>query len=259
MWNISPPENVLNTFCTVWSPSGCCFMSWKDQAVDALVHSPKHGAALPGLHGWMHILGSTGGCMECQAQDCCVGSCSTGSNCDQTQRGLRRCITIVKQTPWGSVKQHLWRCWSITSGSEWQNYPGLWKQQPLFCVSHPFPPSCFSSPRAVLLMGADAGGLFVLELMCIKWVMLQSLSKALHAHRLLMQMYLVPGSSEVFLPPDPIFGSAMAEKENVLCAQLQYFHFPTLRRHGLHSWYAENCYEKSSFLCKRSKLGSVQC
>ncbi|RMC05926.1 hypothetical protein DUI87_17471 [Hirundo rustica rustica] len=61
------------------------------------------------------------------------------------------------------------------------------------------------------------------------------------------------GSSEVFLPPDPIFGTAMCEKENVLCAQLQCFHFPTLRHHGLHSWYAENCYEKSSFLCKRSQ------
>lgn len=61
------------------------------------------------------------------------------------------------------------------------------------------------------------------------------------------------GSSEVFLPPDPIFGTAMSENENVLCAQLQCFHFPTLRHHGLHSWYAENCYEKSSFLCKRSQ------
>ncbi|XP_068064981.1 integral membrane protein DGCR2/IDD isoform X1 [Anomalospiza imberbis] len=61
------------------------------------------------------------------------------------------------------------------------------------------------------------------------------------------------GSSEVFLPPDPIFRSAMAEKENVLCAQLQCFLLPTLRHHGLHSWYAENCYEKSSFLCKRSQ------
>uniref|UniRef100_A0A663MCF9 DiGeorge syndrome critical region gene 2 n=1 Tax=Athene cunicularia TaxID=194338 RepID=A0A663MCF9_ATHCN len=60
------------------------------------------------------------------------------------------------------------------------------------------------------------------------------------------------GSSEVFLPPDPIFGTAMSENENVLCAQLQCFHFPTLRHHGLHSWYAENCYEKSSFLCKRN-------
>ncbi|XP_028904607.1 integral membrane protein DGCR2/IDD isoform X4 [Ornithorhynchus anatinus] len=61
------------------------------------------------------------------------------------------------------------------------------------------------------------------------------------------------GSSEVFLPPDPIFGPAMSESEKVLCAQLQCFHFPTLRHHGLHSWYAENCYEKSSFLCKRSQ------
>lgn len=61
------------------------------------------------------------------------------------------------------------------------------------------------------------------------------------------------GSSEVFLPPDPIFASAMSESDNVLCAQLQCFHFPTLRHHDLHSWHAESCYEKSSFLCKRSK------
>lgn len=59
------------------------------------------------------------------------------------------------------------------------------------------------------------------------------------------------GSSEVFLPPVPIFG--MYENENILCAQLQYFYLPSLRHHGLHSWYAENCYEKSSFLCKRSQ------
>lgn len=61
------------------------------------------------------------------------------------------------------------------------------------------------------------------------------------------------GSSEVFLPPDPIFASAMSESDNVFCAQLQCFHFPTLRNHDLHSWHAENCYEKSSFLCKRSQ------
>ncbi|XP_070132090.1 integral membrane protein DGCR2/IDD isoform X11 [Equus caballus] len=61
------------------------------------------------------------------------------------------------------------------------------------------------------------------------------------------------GSSEVFLPPDPIFASAMSESDNVFCAQLQCFHFPTLRHHDLHSWHAENCYEKSSFLCKRSQ------
>ncbi|XP_069476036.1 integral membrane protein DGCR2/IDD isoform X2 [Ambystoma mexicanum] len=60
------------------------------------------------------------------------------------------------------------------------------------------------------------------------------------------------GSSEVFLPPVPIFASALSESENVLCAQLLCVHFPTLRRHGFHSWYAENCYEKSAFLCKRS-------
>ncbi|XP_069476040.1 integral membrane protein DGCR2/IDD isoform X6 [Ambystoma mexicanum] len=61
------------------------------------------------------------------------------------------------------------------------------------------------------------------------------------------------GSSEVFLPPVPIFASALSESENVLCAQLLCVHFPTLRRHGFHSWYAENCYEKSAFLCKRSQ------
>ncbi|XP_048641082.1 integral membrane protein DGCR2/IDD isoform X5 [Marmota marmota marmota] len=60
------------------------------------------------------------------------------------------------------------------------------------------------------------------------------------------------GSSEVFLPPDPIFASAMSENDNVFCAQLQCFHFPTLRHHDLHSWHAESCYEKSSFLCKRN-------
>ncbi|KAG8455894.1 hypothetical protein GDO86_001912 [Hymenochirus boettgeri] len=61
------------------------------------------------------------------------------------------------------------------------------------------------------------------------------------------------GSLEVFLPPVPIFGTAMSENENILCAQLQCFHLPSLRHLGLHSWYAENCYEKSSFLCKRSQ------
>lgn len=61
------------------------------------------------------------------------------------------------------------------------------------------------------------------------------------------------GSPEVFLPPDPIFASAMSENDNVFCAQLQCFHFPTLRHHDLHSWHAESCSEKSSFLCKRSQ------
>lgn len=61
------------------------------------------------------------------------------------------------------------------------------------------------------------------------------------------------GSSEVFLPPNPIFASAMSESDNMFCAQLQCFHFPTLRHHDLHSWHAENCNEKSSFLCKRSQ------
>lgn len=45
----------------------------------------------------------------------------------------------------------------------------------------------------------------------------------------------------------------ISEQENVLCAQLQCSHFPSLRHHGLHSWYAENCNEKSAFLCKRSE------
>ncbi|XP_033900714.1 integral membrane protein DGCR2/IDD-like isoform X2 [Acipenser ruthenus] len=63
------------------------------------------------------------------------------------------------------------------------------------------------------------------------------------------------GSTEVFLPPErvPIFGTTMPDHENVLCAQLQWFHLPTIRNYGLHSWYAENCYEKSAFLCKRSQ------
>ncbi|OCT98286.1 DiGeorge syndrome critical region gene 2 S homeolog isoform X2 [Xenopus laevis] len=59
------------------------------------------------------------------------------------------------------------------------------------------------------------------------------------------------GSAEVFLPPVPIFGTA--DNENILCAQLQCFNLPSLRNLGLHSWFAENCYEKSSFLCKRSQ------
>lgn len=61
------------------------------------------------------------------------------------------------------------------------------------------------------------------------------------------------GSSEVFLPPNPTFSTAVSENENILCAQFQCSHFPTLRHRGFHSWYAENCYEKSSFLCKRSQ------
>ncbi|KAF6080949.1 DiGeorge syndrome critical region gene 2 protein [Phyllostomus discolor] len=60
------------------------------------------------------------------------------------------------------------------------------------------------------------------------------------------------GSSKVFLPPDPKLTLAMSESDSVLCAQLHCFHFPTLRHHDLHSWHAENCYEKSSFLCKRN-------
>ncbi|XP_032085136.1 integral membrane protein DGCR2/IDD [Thamnophis elegans] len=61
------------------------------------------------------------------------------------------------------------------------------------------------------------------------------------------------GSSEVFLPPNPTFSTSLSENENILCAQFQCSHFPILRHHGFHSWYAENCYEKSSFLCKRSQ------
>lgn len=62
-------------------------------------------------------------------------------------------------------------------------------------------------------------------------------------------------STEVFLPPEKVtfFGMTISEQENVLCAQLQCSHFPSLRHHGLHSWYAENCNEKSAFLCKRSQ------
>ncbi|XP_072356050.1 integral membrane protein DGCR2/IDD isoform X3 [Scyliorhinus torazame] len=62
-------------------------------------------------------------------------------------------------------------------------------------------------------------------------------------------------SSEVFLPPEKVtfFGMTISEQENVLCAQLQCSHFPSLRHRGLHSWYAENCNEKSAFLCKRSQ------
>ncbi|XP_072356039.1 integral membrane protein DGCR2/IDD isoform X2 [Scyliorhinus torazame] len=61
-------------------------------------------------------------------------------------------------------------------------------------------------------------------------------------------------SSEVFLPPEKVtfFGMTISEQENVLCAQLQCSHFPSLRHRGLHSWYAENCNEKSAFLCKRN-------
>ncbi|EPY80498.1 integral membrane protein DGCR2/IDD isoform 1 [Camelus ferus] len=61
------------------------------------------------------------------------------------------------------------------------------------------------------------------------------------------------GSSEVLLPPDPVFAGAAAEGDGVFCAQLQCFHFPTLRHHDLHSWRAESCHDKSSFLCKRSQ------
>uniref|UniRef100_A0AAA9TM86 DiGeorge syndrome critical region 2 n=1 Tax=Bos taurus TaxID=9913 RepID=A0AAA9TM86_BOVIN len=61
------------------------------------------------------------------------------------------------------------------------------------------------------------------------------------------------GSSEVLLPPDPILAAATAEGDGVFCAQLQCFHFPTLRHHDLHSWRAESCQDKSSFLCKRSQ------
>lgn len=63
------------------------------------------------------------------------------------------------------------------------------------------------------------------------------------------------GSSEVLLPPDPVLAAATAEGDSVFCAQLQCFHFPTLRHHDLHSWRAESCQDKSSFLCKRSERG----
>ncbi|KAM4708386.1 integral membrane protein DGCR2/IDD [Discoglossus pictus] len=61
------------------------------------------------------------------------------------------------------------------------------------------------------------------------------------------------GSSEVFLPPVPKFGNPMSENENILCAQMQLFYYPPLSHSGLHSWFAENCYERSSFLCKRGQ------
>ncbi|XP_039627798.1 integral membrane protein DGCR2/IDD isoform X1 [Polypterus senegalus] len=66
------------------------------------------------------------------------------------------------------------------------------------------------------------------------------------------------GSTEVFFPPEkvPIFGTTMPDHENVLCAQLQCFRFPTIRNNGLHSWYAEYCYEKSAFLCKRRNISN---
>lgn len=115
---------------------------------------PKHGTALWGLHGWMHVFGSTGGCMECQAQDCCVGSCSTGSNCDQTQRGLRRCITIVRQTPWGSVKQHSWRCWSITSPGSVTELPRTLKTAASFLCESPLPSQLFAFPQSSAANGS---------------------------------------------------------------------------------------------------------
>lgn len=59
----------------------------------------------------------------------------------------------------------------------------------------------------------------------------------------------------MLLPPDPVLAAATAEGDSVFCAQLQCFHFPTLRHHDLHSWRAESCQDKSSFLCKRSEQG----
>lgn len=61
------------------------------------------------------------------------------------------------------------------------------------------------------------------------------------------------GSPEVLLPPDPGLAAAASDNNVVLCAQLQRFHFPTLRHRDLHSWRAESCQDKSSFLCKRSQ------
>lgn len=49
----------------LWMPWCIPLQTWNGSA----------GAAV-----WMHIFRSSGGCMGCQAQDCCVGSCSTGSN-----------------------------------------------------------------------------------------------------------------------------------------------------------------------------------
>ncbi|CAN0369583.1 unnamed protein product [Lampetra planeri] len=46
---------------------------------------------------------------------------------------------------------------------------------------------------------------------------------------------------------------AISEQAEVLCGQLQCFHYPSLRHRGLHSWYAENCNQKAPFLCKQEK------
>ncbi|XP_078713747.1 integral membrane protein DGCR2/IDD [Lampetra fluviatilis] len=65
----------------------------------------------------------------------------------------------------------------------------------------------------------------------------------------------VGSHQEVVLPPDkvPTFGAAISEQAEVLCGQLQCFHYPSLRHRGLHSWYAENCNQKAPFLCKQEK------
>ena len=49
----------------------------------------------------MHICGSTAGCVECQVQDWCVGSCSTGSNCDQTERWFEEVYNYCQANPMG--------------------------------------------------------------------------------------------------------------------------------------------------------------
>lgn len=84
-------EPVRLLFCELEGPNfGCSSAS-----------PPIMGTALRGLHGWLHIFGGTAGCVECQAQDCSVGSCSTGNKCDQTQRGLKRCLNYCQANPMG--------------------------------------------------------------------------------------------------------------------------------------------------------------
>ncbi|MBZ3880803.1 Integral membrane protein DGCR2/IDD [Sciurus carolinensis] len=70
---------------------------------------------------------------------------------------------------------------------------------------------------------------------------------------ILAQEWDQPKQSFGWRDQHPVFTLAMSENDNVFCVQLQCFHFPTLRHYDFHSWHAESCYEKSSFLCKRSQ------
>uniref|UniRef100_UPI00358E5436 integral membrane protein DGCR2/IDD isoform X1 n=1 Tax=Myxine glutinosa TaxID=7769 RepID=UPI00358E5436 len=60
---------------------------------------------------------------------------------------------------------------------------------------------------------------------------------------------------EVVLPPSnvPTFSVDLSEHAEVLCGQLQCFHFPNLHKHALHGWYADNCDRLAPYLCKRDK------